>query len=150
MAARLPLAAAHMTVSADYLQYVLDQLAQLGEVSSRRMFGGVGLYCGELFFGLIDADTLYLRVDDESRGEYTARGAAPFRPYADRPEVSVSYFEAPAEVLEDARRLVEWARRSVEVARRAPPPRKKKSSPTRTRRSGGRGRSGAARGSRRG
>jgi DNA transformation protein len=114
-----------VSVSADYLAYVLEQLSQLGEVSSRRMFGGVGLYCDEFFFGLIAEDTLYLRVDEASRGDYVARGAAPFRPYADRPEVSMSYFEAPAEVLEDARRLVEWARRSVEAAQRAPPKGKK-------------------------
>lgn len=123
-----------MTVSADFLAYVLDQLQQLGEVSSRRMFGGVGLYCDEFFFGLIAEDTLYLRVDDANRGDYTARGAAPFRPYADRPGVSMSYFEAPAAVLEDARRLAEWARRSVEVAQRAPPPRRKKGGPARMRR----------------
>ena len=110
-----------MTVSADFLAYVLEQLAQLGEVSSRRMFGGAGLYCEEFFFGLIAEDTLYLRVDDANRGDYTARAARPFRPYADRPEVSMSYYEAPAEVLEDALRLTEWARRSVEVAMRAPP-----------------------------
>jgi DNA transformation protein len=108
-----------VTVSADYLQYVLDQLALLGAVSSRRMFGGVGLYCEEFFFGLIDDDTLYLRVDDSNRSEYTARAAAPFRPYADRPHLSMSYFETPAEVLEDARQLVLWASRSVAVARRA-------------------------------
>jgi DNA transformation protein len=115
-----------MTVSTDYLAYVLDQLAALGGVSSRRMFGGAGLYCDELFFGLISDDTLYLRVDDVNRADFTARGAAPFRPYADRPELSMSYYEAPADVLEDARRLAEWARRSVEVAQRAPPVRKKK------------------------
>lgn len=110
-----------MTVSADYLQYVLDQLAALDNVSSRRMFGGVGLYSDELFFGLIAEDALYLRVDDSNRDDYTARAAAPFRPYADRPEISMSYYEAPAEVLEDARLLAEWARRSVAVAQRAPP-----------------------------
>jgi DNA transformation protein len=110
-----------MTVSADYLQYVLDQLAQLGEVATKRMFGGVGLYCGESFFGLIAEDTLYLRVDAENRADYAARGAAPFRPYPDRPEVSMSYFEAPAEVLEDTRQLAQWARRSVDAAQRAPP-----------------------------
>ena len=123
-----------MTVSADYLQYVLDQLAQLGEVSARQMFGGAGLYCDEFFFGLIAADTLYLRVDDSNRADYTARGAAPFRPYAERPEVSMSYFEAPAGVLDDARVLIEWARRSVAVAERAPPPRTKKRRPAQTRR----------------
>ena len=118
-----------MTVSADFLQYVLDQLTQLGGVSSRRMFGGAGLYCDELFFGLISDDTLYLRVDDSNRSDYSARGAGPFRPYADRPELSMSYFEAPADVLEDARQLAEWARRSVAVAKRAPAPRKKKLRP---------------------
>ena len=123
-----------MTVSADFLAYVLDQLAQLGEVSSRRMFGGAGLYCGEFFFGLIAEDTLYLRVDDENRADYSARGAAAFRPYPDRPEVSMSYFEAPAEVLEDARTLTEWARGSVAVAQRAPPRKGKKARPARSRR----------------
>ena len=134
-----------MTVSADFLAYVLDQLGQLGGVSSRRMFGGVGLYCDEFFFGLIAEDTLYLRVDDANRGDYTARGAAPFRPYADRPELSMSYFEAPAAVLEDARRLAEWARRSVEAAQRAPPPREKRPRPGKSRSAARRGRPRAAR-----
>jgi len=39
-----------------------------------------------------------------------------FRPYADRPELSMSYYEAPADVLEDPAQLVSWARRSVAVA----------------------------------
>lgn len=108
-----------MTVSADYLAYVLDQLSELGGVSSRRMFGGAGLYCDEFFFGLISDDTLYLRVDDSNRGDYTARGMQPFRPYADRPQLSMSYYEVPAEVLEDARELGLWASRSVAAARRA-------------------------------
>jgi len=123
-----------VTVSADFLAYVLDQLSALDNVSSRRMFGGAGLYCDEAFFGLIADDTLYLRVDDSNRGDFTARGAAPFRPYADRPELSMSYFEAPASVLEDARQLAEWARRSVAVAQRAPPARNKKARPAKVRR----------------
>jgi DNA transformation protein and related proteins len=110
-----------MSTSADFLAYVLDQLAQLRGVSSRRMFGGVGLYCDEFFFGLIAEDVLYLRVDDSNRADYAARGAARFRPYADRPHLSMNYYEAPADVLEDAAQLVTWAQRSVQVAVRAPP-----------------------------
>ena len=110
-----------MTVSSDFLAYVLDQLVALGEVSAKRMFGGAGLYSAEFFFALIADDTLYLRVDDSNRNDYTARRMQPFRPYADRPQLSMSYYEAPAEVLEDARQLAEWARRSVAVAQRAPP-----------------------------
>ena len=111
-----------MPVSSDYLAYVLEQLAGLAGLSARRMFGGVGLYCEELFFGLIDNDTLYLRVNDDNRADYTARGMSPFRPYADRPELSMSYYEAPADVLEDTAQLVSWARRSVAVAMAAAKP----------------------------
>jgi DNA transformation protein len=111
-----------VTVSSDFLAYVLEQLEQLqqlGEVSSRGMFGGAGLYCGELFFGLISDDVLYLRVDESNRADYAGRGAAQFRPYADRPQISMSYYEIPADVLEDAAECVRWARHSVEVAMRA-------------------------------
>ncbi|MCH7484387.1 MAG: TfoX/Sxy family protein, partial [Chloroflexi bacterium] len=33
---------------------------------------------GLVMFGLIAADTLYLKVDDETRGDYQAAGAGPF------------------------------------------------------------------------
>ena len=105
-----------MAVSRAYLDYVLGQLAGLGSVRSRRMFGGAGLYCDEIFFAIIADDTLYLRVDDASRSDYTTRGMAAFRPYAERPEVSMSYFAAPADVLETPEELLIWSRRSVSAA----------------------------------
>ena len=109
-----------MAVSSDFLAYVLDQLAGLGGVSSKRMFGGAGLYKDEFFFGLISKDVLYLRVDDSNRSDYADRGMGQFRPYADRPHLSMNYYETPAEVLEEASELVIWAGRSVEVAMAAP------------------------------
>ena len=105
-----------MSVSASYLDYALEQLAGLGRVSSRRMFGGVGLYCEGRFFGLIDDDAIYFKVDDRNRGDYHARGMAPFRPYRDRPEFSMSYFQVPVDVLEDATQFVGWARAAVRAA----------------------------------
>ena len=44
--------------AASFERFVLDQLADLGPVTSRRMFGGVGLYCGDVFFGIIARDEL--------------------------------------------------------------------------------------------
>jgi DNA transformation protein len=108
-----------VAVSADYLAYVLEQLARVDGVSSRRMFGGAGLYSHECFFGLIAEDTLYLRVDDANRARFTARGMQAFRPYADRPELSMNYFEVPAGVLEDPGQLCLWAAESVAAARTA-------------------------------
>jgi DNA transformation protein len=108
-------------------------------VESRRMFGGAGLYCGEYFFGLISGDdVLYLRADDTNRADYIARGMAAFRPYRDRPLVSMHYYEVPAEVLEDARQLSAWAQRSVSAAQaseqRAPRRPRKGGAPRRARR----------------
>jgi DNA transformation protein len=107
-------------VSADYLQYLIEQLAALGELRAQRMFGGVGLYCDEVFFGIVSEDTLYLRVDDAGRAEFTARGMQPFRPHAERAAVSLSYYEVPAELLEDPPALTTWSRRAVAAARQRP------------------------------
>src|SRR5258707_4060051 len=86
------------------------------------MFGGAGLYCDEFFFALIDNDTLYLRVNDANRADFTTRGMGQFRPYPDSPQLSMSYYETPADVLEDAAALVAWARRSVAAALAAAKP----------------------------
>jgi DNA transformation protein and related proteins len=105
-----------MAVSEGHLAFVLDQLAGLGELRSRRMFGGVGLYCGDAFFGLIDDGILYLKVDDTTRARYTRRRLKPFAPDG---IPSMSYYAVPASILEDADALVVWAREAVAVAQRA-------------------------------
>jgi DNA transformation protein len=105
-----------MAVTADFLRYVLDQLAGLGRVTPRRMFGGVGLYHDERFFALIAGDTLYLKVNDSNRGDYEARGMRRFRPFPDKPYWSMTYYELPADALEDADECAAWARKSVAIA----------------------------------
>jgi len=123
-----------MATSRAYLDYVLGQLGGLERLRSRRMFGAAGLYSGELFFGIVSEDTLYLRADAASRPEFLAHGAQPFRPYAERPEVSMTYYAVPAAVLEDADELVRWSRRAVSAAQavaavRAGRPRKARRAP---------------------
>ena len=113
-----------MPVGAAFLQYVLEQLGRLRGVTQRRMFGGVGLYCDDVFFAVIDDDTLYFKVDDTTRPDYESRGMKPFRPYKNKPEVSMTYYTVPVDVLDDAEELVLWARRSVAIAG-VPKPRKK-------------------------
>ncbi len=98
-----------------FVDFVLDQLTDVDAVSARRMFGGTGLYAGEVFFGIIFFDTLYLKVNDSTRGAYERAGMKPFKPYADRP-TTMEYYEVPAHVLEDREMLTKWARRAVSVA----------------------------------
>ncbi len=108
-----------MAVSAGFLTFVLEQLEQLGDVTSRRMFGGAGLYCGDVFFAVIDNDTLFFKVNEATVGPYKKAGMGPFQPYPDpdRPEVNFGYYQVPVGVLEDRDELVGWARAAVDVGR---------------------------------
>jgi DNA transformation protein and related proteins len=104
-----------MAVSASYLAFVLEQLEGLKGLAEKRMFGGVGLYAGGVFFGVIDNDTLFFKVDDTLRERYKQRGMPPFAPMADKPPMQ-GYYQVPADVLEDARTLCRWAADSMAVA----------------------------------
>ena len=86
-------------------------------MTPRSMFGGVGLYHGGLFFGIIARDVLYLKVDAANRSDYTRAGMKPFKPYRDRPG-TMQYYAVPLEVLESALDLAAWARKSVAAAER--------------------------------
>jgi len=105
-----------MSVQAQYLDWVREQLAGLGSLSTRRMFGGVGLYSGELFFGLIDDDTLYFKADASNSAEYLVRRMPRFMAPTEGAATDKGYFQVPADIIEDAETLVAWARQSVAVA----------------------------------
>jgi DNA transformation protein len=105
-------------VSSAFRAFVLDQLETLGQVTDRSMFGGVGLYCDGVFFGIVAGDVLYLKVDGTTRPDYERAGMPPFRPYPDR-SGSMQYFAVPVGVLESVPELVEWARKAVNAAHAA-------------------------------
>jgi DNA transformation protein len=104
-----------MPVTDSFIAFVVDQLAGCGAITTKRMFGGVGVYAGDVFFALIAADLFYLKVDESNRGDFEAAGTGPFKPYADDREI-FQYYEVPLVVLEDADELARWARKAIRVA----------------------------------
>lgn len=107
-----------LKVSEGFRAFVLDQLSELGDVTPRPMFGGLGLYRDGLFFGIVAGDVLYLKVDDATRGDYTAAGMPPFKPYPHRAG-TMQYYAVPPDVLESPIELAAWARKALSVAARA-------------------------------
>ena len=107
-----------MPVSPGYRSFVLDQLEQITAVSSKSMFGGVGLYGDGCFFALIADDRLYFKVDDSNRPDFEVAGMEPFGPFDD--ERSMQYYEVPIQVLEHVDDLRKWATNAIGVAKRAP------------------------------
>jgi DNA transformation protein len=104
-----------MAVSKQFLDFALDQLGAVRKVTSKRMFGGVGFYAGELFFALASEDTLYFKVDDTTRPNYEREGMKPFSPFGDAKPMR-GYYQLPPRVLDDAEDLAAWMKRAVAVA----------------------------------
>ncbi|HEX6957489.1 MAG TPA: TfoX/Sxy family protein [Ferrovibrio sp.] len=115
-----------MTASHDFIAFVQELFAPLGGVSLRRMFGGAGIYCRGVMFGLVVDDTIYLKADEESRKAFEAHGCGPYVYRANGKPVVMSYWQMPAELVDDADEALVWARRALGVARLAkaavPPP----------------------------
>jgi DNA transformation protein len=108
-----------MAVTNSFQTFVLEQLNRaVPPVRSRRMFGGVGIYSGDLFFALIDDDAVYLKTDDETKQAFEARGMGPFRPMGEDGE-TMRYHQLPEDVLENPESLRVWAERAIGVARQA-------------------------------
>jgi len=106
-----------MPVSDEFIEYVLDQFASWGGVTSRKMFGGASLYREGKIFGLLADDVAYLKVDDSNRADYEAAGSSPFQPYPDKPN-TMPYWEIPLAVLEDPGELIRWAEKSLAIPRK--------------------------------
>ena len=48
----------------------------MGDISIRAMFGGGGVYCDGLIFGLIIEEVLYFKSDEASAKAFEAEGLA--------------------------------------------------------------------------
>jgi len=104
-----------MAVTPGFTDFVVEQLDGCGPITTKRMFGGVGIYSGDVFFAIIADDVLYLKVDDSNRKDFVRAGSGPFRPYGDERE-TMGYYNVPVSVFEDADELARWGRKSIAVA----------------------------------
>jgi DNA transformation protein len=109
-----------MPVSDDFIDLVRELLAGFEPLRVRRMFGGAGVYSGELFFAILADDVLYLKVDDRNRKEYEQRGLEPFTyDTTSGRRGSMSYYPLPSELFENPEGLDPWVRGALDAARRS-------------------------------
>jgi len=114
-----------MATSTEYLDFLKEQFAGFGAVTVRRMFSGAGIYRDGLMFALIARDTLYLKADAASQGEFEALNLKPFTYEAKgAKKVIMSYWRAPEACLDDPEEMTLWARKAFAAALRARKPAK--------------------------
>ncbi|MEZ5690356.1 MAG: TfoX/Sxy family protein [Rickettsiales bacterium] len=104
-----------------FINNVLDQLADVDGITTRRMFGGVGIFRLGYMFAIVADDRLYFKVDEENKPDYQAAGSAPF--IYDRHDVkgekklvAMSYWEVPPDIFEDRDALFRWMVKAHEAA----------------------------------
>ena len=102
-----------MAVSDAQIAFALELFADLGHVTTRKMFGGVGLYFDGAIFGILMRDgALYLKGAGQMPDRYDAAGWARWtyqRDGAEKP-TAMPYWHVPEDVLEDPESACDWAR----------------------------------------
>lgn len=99
----------------EYALHLIDELAEIGKVTSKKMFGGVGFFLDKTMFAKLSGDgTLYFRVDESNRADYEALGAEQFN--SDAKKKGMPYYQVPTEIIADNVQLVKWAKTAYEVA----------------------------------
>lgn len=102
-----------MAVENSDLDYYLGQLAEVGDLSYKKMFGGVGFYHQDLIFGLLAHGKLYLKVDDSNRDDFLSYQMSNFDPK--NTGKGMPYYEVPQEILNNPVQLAKWAMKSYQV-----------------------------------
>src|SRR4030081_3780445 len=108
-----------MVASDGFAEFLRDQLAPLGRITMRRMFGKTGVFCDGVMLGMVRDDTLYFRVDDDNRAELKEAESFPPLNYAKKGgTIDLSFWRAPERLFDDPDELVAWARAALAAARR--------------------------------
>jgi DNA transformation protein and related proteins len=108
-----------MAAASALLDYLIDQLAPLGDVRGRGVFGGYGLYLNGAIVGIVIDETLYLKVDAGNRADFEKESMSPFTYLSKGRRVALSYCEAPAAVIEEPDELHRWVAGAAAAARRS-------------------------------
>lgn len=103
----------------EFLAHALELLRPLGRVAARRMFGGHGLYCDGVFFGIVLDNTLYLKADDRNRGGFERAGCEIFSYSRKGKRARLNFYRAPEDAMDASHLMLPWARSALSAALRA-------------------------------
>jgi DNA transformation protein len=104
-----------MPISPEFTSRVIAQLTAARPVRTRKMFGGLGIYLDEAFFGICDDDKTFFKVDDSNIAEYESRGMGPWIMGG---QINDKYREVPDSIMKDPVELGDWIDASAQVALR--------------------------------
>jgi DNA transformation protein len=108
-----------MVASDGFAEFLRDQLAPLGRITLRRMFGKTGVFCDAFMLAMVRDNTLYFRVDDDNRAAFQEAASFPPLNYEKKGEtIDLAFWRAPERLFDEPDELIAWARAALAAARR--------------------------------
>jgi DNA transformation protein len=108
-----------MVASDSFAAFLREQLAPLGRITMRRMFGKTGVFCDRVMFAMVTENILYFRVDDQNRVTFKEAESFPPLNYAKGEHtIDLSFWRVPERLFDEPDELVAWARAALEAAHR--------------------------------
>lgn len=93
--------------------------APFGPVTTRKMFGGTGIYHDGLMFALEAYGEILLKADAQSAPELAAAGSRQFVYQGKGKPVAMSYWTVPEHAIDDEEARLVWLRKAYEAALRS-------------------------------
>ncbi len=95
---------------ADAANLLTEKLATIPGITTKKMFGGYGIFHDSKMFGIIDSrGGCFFKADASNQADYEARGSGKHS--------RMPYFEVPADVQDDPDQLAAWAQKSIAISK---------------------------------
>ncbi len=108
-----------MVASDGFAEFLQEQLAPLGRITLRRMFGKSGVFCDGVMLGMVTENMLYFRVDEQNRVTFKEAESAPPLNYRKRGStIDLSFWRVPERLFDEPDEFVTWARAALAAAHR--------------------------------
>ena len=108
-----------MSADADFATYCSELLAPAGQVRSKRMFGGYGLYIDDLFVAIIVGDALYLKADEQSQQRFQEAGSRRFEYTRQGKQQRMGFWTVPDQAMDSPALMRPWMQLAIDAALRA-------------------------------
>ena len=90
---------------------LVEDLSDAGDITSKKMFGGHGIFESGTMFGLVNSKAeAYFKADDSNRSR--------FEEVNSHQHGKMPYFNVPEHILKDKDKLLIWAKDSIELSKK--------------------------------
>jgi DNA transformation protein and related proteins len=108
-----------LVASDSFAEFLREQLAPLGHLTMRRMFGKTGVFCHGVMLGMVTENTLYFRVDEHNKAAFAEAASFPPLNYEKQGRtLDLAFWRAPERLFDEPDEFIEWARIALAAAHR--------------------------------